>query len=73
MGKIDTKIISGVRAVEVVEYFDRNVETMGAHFEDFDKVEIMIYDSENLTQEEIDEKFDWAKETIRSARLNNRL
>jgi hypothetical protein len=69
MSKIDTKIISGVKAFDVVSYFDRNIETMGAHFIDFDKVEIIVYYSEDLTQEEIDEKFEWAKETIFAAHL----
>lgn len=67
--KIDTRLVSGVKANDVVSYFDRNVDDIGAQFIDFDTVELMVYNTDDMTQDEIDEKLDGAEDTIFSAHL----
>ena len=66
---IDTRLVTGVKANDVVSYFDRNVDDVGAQFIDFDTVELMVYDTDNMIQDEIDEKLDGAEDTIFSAHL----
>ena len=69
--KIDTRLVSGVKAKDVVDYFDRNgdVYGVGAQFIDFDTVELMVYDTDNMIQDDIDEKLDGAEDVIFSAHL----
>jgi len=67
--KKDTRLVSGVKANDVANYFDKWVDDIGAQFIDFDTVELMVYDTDDMTQEEIDEKLDGAEETIFNAHL----
>ena len=67
--KKDTRLVSGVKANDVANFFDKWEENVGAQFIDFDTVELMVYDTDNMTQEEIDEKLDDAEKTIFSAHL----
>lgn len=70
-GKKDTRLVSDVNATDVVSYFDRNVEGVGAQFIDFDTVELIVYNSEDMTQDEIEERLDSAEDTIFNVHLKN--
>ena len=67
--KTDTRIVNDVKATEVVDYFDRNVDNADAQFIDFDTVELIVHDTEDMTQDEIDEILDGMENTIFNAHL----
>lgn len=74
MSKNNTKILTGVKAVQVVEFFDRNADVYNSYaveFIDFDKVQVYVYDADDLTQEAINECFESAENTIFNAHLKN--
>ena len=53
----------------MVNYFDRNIETAGAQFKDFDTVELMVYEYPDQTQDDIDIILDSLEDTIFCAHL----
>lgn len=67
----DTRVIKGVKAMDVVNYFDRYVTLVGAQFIDFDAVELTVYEQPDQTQEDIDIIMDWAEDKIFAAHLKN--
>lgn len=70
--KKDTRLVSGVKANDVVNYFEENdFYNIGAEFIDFDTVELTVFDSDDMDQDEIEEKLDGAENTIFSAHLQS--
>ena len=73
--KKDTRIVHNVKADDVVNMFDRfsDIYNAGAQFIDFDVVELTVYDSDDMTQEEINDRLDELENVIYNAHLKNEI